>query len=461
MGELSCKKMEFMIEELLDDRLDEPGRVALDEHLRRCPNCQGYRHAALHARETLGGQPLSSPSDRAIDRMWRALDRKLDQDDPRHSYRPRPLGLKVTPLRVAAGAALAASVAAVALGLPWLWPPERTEDLAQAVRETSSDPEPEERSPAEGPVERASGPALVLTRGDAEIRRADEPLGELEGGLRDGDEVRTADGAVAVLGRGDEIRLALGPQSALTLERLAPGALEVNLESGWLVGQVDPGEQALEVKVRTPAGVVFVLGTIFAVEVAASGSVEVRVTRGQVTFEMDGEEDEPAPETVSAGQVASFPSGQTVEVSPRVVGRDQALLEGRLMPRPAEVVVTTDVETLFEQAETARRGGQLRRAAALYTRIAATDPRGASGGTALISLGQLSLGPLGQPAQARQAFSSYLSSRRRSLRQEAFVGLLRAQRALGQMGPARRTARQYLDEYQSGRYRHVAEELLR
>jgi hypothetical protein len=274
--------------------------------------------------------------------------------------------------------------------------------------------------------------------------------------LHEGDAVQTGGESHALFQRGDEVRIAVGPGSAFTVEGLTGDALAVSLESGWLTGRVDPSDEPLEVRVATPAGTLRVLGTIFAIEVGESSEVEVRVARGEVAFQPEG--DQPSV-TVSSGQAVSFPDGRIAAARAQIVNRDEALLEGRLLPRPEAVAATVNIEDLFERAESARRGGQLRQAATMYRRIATLD-RGAAGGTALISYGQLSLGPLGQPGQARQAFSSYLSSGRRSLRQEAFIGLLRAQRALGQTTGARNTARRYLGEYPSGRYRTAAEAIL-
>lgn len=462
MGERSCKRAEMMIEELLDDRLDEPGRKALDEHLQRCETCQGYREAAVYALNALGAQPLPSPTDQALDRMWQKLDRRLDAAEPdlngMNFESPSPA--KVLSFRAVVGAslAIAAALAAVAFGLFWVWPPEPEGSVAE--RPGSPTQAAEDRAEPPAVVEEAAPPFLLLASGEAEVRRGE--AGELlpsavEARLQDRDEVRTSDESLALFRRGDEVRLAVGPGSTFDVEHSTGDALEVSLTSGWLTGRVDPSDEPLEVRVDTPAGMLRVLGTIFAVELGESDEVEVRVARGEVAFQPNGAHPSV---TVSSGQVVSFPEGRIAAASAHVVSRDEALLEGRLLPPSEDVAVGISVENLFERAEAARRRGQLRRAASMYRRIASVD-RGAAGGTALISYGQLSLGPLGQPAQARQAFSSYLTSGRRSLRQEAFVGLLRAQRALGQTSGARSTARRYLGEYPSGRYRTVAEELLR
>lgn len=454
MGELSCKRAELMIEDLLDDRLDEPGRAALDDHLAGCGSCQGYRRAAVFARDALASRPLVSPSPQAMDRMWRGLERRLapEQATARPARVVRPW------LVAAASVALAAGLAAIAFGVLWSRAPAPTEP-ASARREGSSEPAPaaERAEPAPAPVEH-----LAIAEGAAEVRRGGARLhAPARAPLEEGDEVLTAaEDGLAVLRQGEAVRLALGPGSALDVVRLAPGSLEVGLGAGWLAGQVEPGQGPVQLQVHTPTGVLRVVGTIFAVEVADQGAVEVRVARGEVSFTPRASD---ASIEVETGRRARFPTGTTAEVGARYTERDEALLQGRLLARPDEAVaaVGVDVETLFERAEAARRRGQPAQAAALYRQIAGADPHGASGGTALISLGQLSLGPLGQPGQARSAFSTYLASRRRPLRQEAFSGLLRSQLALGQAAAARRTARQYLDEYPTGRYRDIAENALR
>jgi hypothetical protein len=461
MGELSCRRAELMIEALLDDRLDEPGRRALDEHLGRCSACRGYRSGAVYAVEALGDQALQRPSEQVVERMWRELDRRLDKEQAlgvdRGVVRARALPWRAV---AAASVALAAALAAFAVGFLWAWSPPGDETVARGedVARGATASEVEASEPAkQARAEEVPAASLLLADGTAEVRRAGAPIARPgDGRLRDGDVVQTSDDAVAVLRRGDAVRLALGPGSALEVARVVEGAVEVALSSGWLVGRVEPGETPIEVTVRTPAGEVLVLGTIFAVEVADVGTVTVRVVRGEIAFDRDGDLGRT---TVAAGREAFFPEGRSDETTPQVAARDVALLEGRITT-PVAAVASAGVEELFERAEAARRRGQHEQAATLYRRIAASD-RGAAGGTALISLGQLSLGPLGQPDQARRAFSSYLASGRRSLRQEALVGLLRSQRALGQTSAARATARRYVDEYPSGRYRAVADDLLR
>ena len=466
MGELSCKRAELMIEELLEDRLDEPDRTALDDHLLRCESCQGYRNAAMIALDVLGDQPLVSPSERALDRIWRDLDRRLDQDESGSAESSRSVGAngapaRVVPMRlVGVSVAIAAALAAVAFGIFWAWSP-LSRDETVARDDTSrrgpalvAESPPEQAAPVEAQEPRdVSG--LALAQGSAEVSR-DGAQVQVSPDLPilGGDEVQTADDGVAVLRRDDEVTLALGPGTTLGVDRVSTGSVEVSLSSGWLAGRVDHGDEPLEVRVETPAGELHVLGTIFAVEVTSADAVTVRVSRGEVAFEThEGQ----GRVTVAAGHEAVFPEARTTETSQQVVRRDEALLNGRL-EAPSEAVATASVEELFERAEAARRGGRHAQAASLYRRIAASD-NSSAGGTALISLGQLSLGPLGQPAQARRAFSSYLSSGRRALRQEAFVGLLRSQRALGQSAAARATARRYLEQYPNGRYRSVAEEL--
>lgn len=444
MGELSCKRAEVMIEDLLDDLLDEPERAIIDVHLLRCPDCQSFRQAAVFTRSALGSQPLAEPPDRAMQRMWQELQSRLDEEPVPPAVKP-PRSRRRSAVAGVIGLAVAAGLAALVIGLLAAdQPPSTPEPVAAGQEPAAERPEVAvDQPPAPAPLRLAAGQARV----DGADASGGVPLSE-------GDRVTTPAETMASLELGEHLQIALGPDSSVQLLRRDADGIELSLDQGWVVGRLDPTDERLTLKVHTPAGELTVLGTIFAVEATDEEEVEVRVSRGRVAFRVsDGDE----PVEIEAGRSGRFPAGATSELDDQASSRDEALLDGRFEPPqgPAPALVF-DPDSLFEQAEAARRQGQHSRAAALYQQITASNGSG-SAGTAQISLGQLYLGPLGQPARARGVFARYLSSNRRGLRQEAFIGLFRAQRALGQAAAAAATARRYLTEYPDGRYRQVVE----
>jgi hypothetical protein len=300
-------------------------------------------------------------------------------------------------------------------------------------------------------LERADG-AVSVARGSevVEARQGDA--------IQQGSRVETWERSTAVLRLGDHVRAALGPGSSLEIRSVSPEGADVVLGRGWLVCDVDPGRLAAGLTVRAPGGRVEVLGTRFAVEIGQGGELEVRVLRGRVAWVSDRGG---ASVELEAGESAVLPGSAAHRLADDLARRDAALLGGELVAAGGERV-EPDLGQLFAEAEQARREGEHERAAARYRRIAARDPGGAAGGTALVSLGQLSLGPLGRPADARRAFSDYLASHPSGpLREEAWVGLIRAELALGHTDAARVAAARYLRDHPSGRYARIAEELVR
>lgn len=447
-----------MINELLDDRLDEPMREQLLEHLRHCDDCRARHRGAVFMANALGGQALRSPTPRSIERMWQGLEEKLDQVDAeqrasRHSRIPAPPRRR---FYIAAAAAAAACVAGVVI---WheatISGGDRAADAVNMARGEISMPQEIAHLEPRGsePTEAARTPQLTLAAGALERAdggdRRQAPVGTR---LVRGEAMSVPAGALAMLERDDSIHLAFGSAASFELVRETTEVLEVELDSGWLTASVDRQEQPVHVRIMTPVGDVHVVGTVFAVEVIRDESVEVRVLRGTVRFDpVEGS----APVMVESGRAARFPEGELRQLDARRATRDEELLQGELTQEEVVEQAQPSAEELLEQAEAARRSGNARRAANLYQRVIGQGARGPEAGAALISLGQLSLGPLGQPSRARRAFERYLSSRRRSLRQEAYIGLIRSHRALGQSAAAARVTERYRAEYPNGRYRRA------
>jgi tetratricopeptide (TPR) repeat protein len=93
-----------------------------------------------------------------------------------------------------------------------------------------------------------------------------------------------------------------------------------------------------------------------------------------------------------------------------------------------------------------RARGQFQRAADVYRKLYETSPGSAAGGTALVSLGELSLAPLNDPRAALAAFDAYLSIGG-ALSQEAAFGRIRALRALGRTADERTAIERFVARY--------------
>jgi tetratricopeptide (TPR) repeat protein len=101
---------------------------------------------------------------------------------------------------------------------------------------------------------------------------------------------------------------------------------------------------------------------------------------------------------------------------------------------------------MLSQALELRGRGQFRRAAEVYRQIHQASPRSAAGGTALVSLGELSLSSLNDPRAALAAFDSYLTTGG-ALSQEAAFGRIRALRALGRTAEERTAIERFVAQY--------------
>ncbi len=457
-GRLKCLKAHVMIEELLDDQLDESGRIALDEHLSQCTSCRDYREGSRRTRELLQEQPLNLASDAAVRRMWGKLEKRLDE--PVQVVPPA----RRTRWHIVAAAAMVALVAGAALTWFSSNGVRNSVDLVSAdpvieeegVRREAPDPEPspELAPPPPEPSARfvAANGSIRLSRGELE---PDTPVAR-GASLLAGDRLATDAESTASFRIGDVISAYMGPRTTLDVRDLSAESPSLELVEGWVVFEVSPLEPSATFDVGVRGARVRVVGTVFAVETLGEEEVEVRVVEGRVEVSTGDNE----PVIVNSEHTAELPRATVVELDDELTTRDRALARGDASPRPS-IASPPDIDELFEQAEEARRAGRHTQAASLYRRIATMDRSGASGGTALISLGQICLGRLGRPGEARRAFETYLSRHERGpLSQEAYVGLMRAHRASGRADSARRVARQYLDVYSTGRYRHIAEEIL-
>jgi hypothetical protein len=225
----------------------------------------------------------------------------------------------------------------------------------------------------------------------------------------------------------------------------------LELGGGHVVVSLVPQPAGTSFSIVTEAGRVTAVGTVFSVESSNDGTITARVVEGKVVVR---EKDTPSAHPLRAGESlrlgALKPSTLTVEER----DRDLALLPPELReahsrdaaPPPAASAPAPKLEVLLEQALALRARGRFRRAAEVYRQIHEASPASAAGGTALVSLGELSLSSLNDPRAALAAFDSYLA-RGGALSQEAAFGRIRALRALGRTADERSAIERFLAQY--------------
>jgi ferric-dicitrate binding protein FerR (iron transport regulator) len=212
------------------------------------------------------------------------------------------------------------------------------------------------------------------------------------------------------------VRLTLvGAGRVSVLAAAHDGDIELALDGGRLLVEYD-GHTGGTLRVRSPGAITTVVGTVFAVEAIGAGS-RVAVTRGQVRTEDTAGRRTPVSAgtswTSADGRSAPIPddlakalaehqsggAGQTSEGSDR---RGAAEPPERARRPAAGTEPTVDLDTLYARAETAMRERSLGEARRALETIAARDPRGRLGETALLDLARLALAD-GDRAEARRA----------------------------------------------------------
>jgi ferric-dicitrate binding protein FerR (iron transport regulator) len=230
--------------------------------------------------------------------------------------------------------------------------------------------------------------------------------------------------------RGERARATIGARVRLTLigagrvsvlPTARDGDIELALEAGSLLVDYDGhagGGGTL--RVRSPGAVTTVVGTLFAVEAAATGS-RVSVARGRVRTALpSGEEWQvaagnswtssdgrlaPIADALAAALAAHEADWTATTAAPApAADREQAehsrRRARRLMTHPEPV----DLDGLYADAEAAMRARSLGAARRALETIAERDPRGRLGETALLDLARLALAD-GDRAEARRALA--------------------------------------------------------
>jgi tetratricopeptide (TPR) repeat protein len=243
-------------------------------------------------------------------------------------------------------------------------------------------------------------------------------------------------------------------EAAVDRRGFAEPARSIELVRGRAVVSLLPQPPGTSFSVLTSAGRVTAVGTIFSVEVRADGAVIARVIEGAVEARAAGRD---SSQRVEAGQVLRLGDAEPTALSASERAEDLALLPAAsgVRPQPApeptaqaepSASAPPSPEGLLEQARALRARGELRRAAEVYRKLHASSPQSASGGAALVSLGELLLSSLHDAQGALDAFDAYLA-RGGALSREASFGRVRALRALGRQGEERRAIERFLTEY--------------
>ena len=254
------------------------------------------------------------------------------------------------------------------------------------------------------------------------------------------------------------------------------------LERGAVVCQLDARPVGGEFSVVTGRGQVTAKGTVFAVELGDDNSeLAVRLHRGVVEVESpSGERRElhaPAALVIESGfhgapsagvewqtdlrlLAGEEPLAYSDSVSPGVQGVDagayEALLEATSEPdAPSRATVPgqskpraarASAEELLTQAGKLRTAGRFVEAGAAYQKLVRQHPSSAAGRAALMSLAELQLSRLGQPASALRSFDAYLA-KGGPLAQEARYGRIRALRRLGRTAEARAATEAFVRDF--------------
>ena len=357
-----------------------------------------------------------APDDLQLARLSAAIDTALQDAAPPAARAPEIVARRARSIRrVAVGIALAAAAVAALIGAPSL-----------------------RRAPAPVASERARKPLPILPEGDglASATPTSEPL--------------VVPAGVRVRGRiGERVRFTLvGPGQVAAFA--VGGGADLDLARGRLLVEYD-GHGGEPLRVRSPAAITTVVGTLFAVEARGQTSL-VAVARGSVAVEgaggrvqrvaagrswlADATDTEPIPSDLAADLAAQHVdappttgddartggpdrlndrSNDRLNDRPRATGTDP---RPRRPQRPASA--DTDAESAYAAAEELMRAGSTtaaRRALIDFVAAYPADPRGE---LALLDLAQLALAA-GHPIEAR----GYVARLLASSKDDALVGLAR------------------------------------
>ncbi|MBZ5710964.1 tetratricopeptide repeat protein [Nannocystis pusilla] len=143
----------------------------------------------------------------------------------------------------------------------------------------------------------------------------------------------------------------------------------------------------------------------------------------------------------------SLAEGETAD------SREQVVPDGGGRPKQAKPRPASDPGQLIDEAHALRGAGKYRAAAKIYRRLLREHGDTSLARTAQVALGQLSLGPLGDPRGALSAFDAYLrDAPQGALAEEALHGRVEALHRLGREQDAARAGAEFLRRFPRSRY---------
>jgi hypothetical protein len=252
-----------------------------------------------------------------------------------------------------------------------------------------------------------------------------------------------------------KVRACLDHDSEIRIADLTLATRNLELRRGRVVAELEPQPEHATFSVSTPVGSVTAIGTAFVVD-ARQGMV-ARVLHGVVAVRTE------RPETrLEAHDRIDLVTGDKAHSTPHEEEDDQALLDGTVAappPTPAiDIAPTASASTTTQPApppaellRTARglRGEhKLTEAAQTYRRLETTYPDSAEAHASYVSLGELQLKELADPAAALRSFDAYLRAPGPSTR-EAKYGRIRALHALGRTDEEKRAIESFVVDYPS------------
>lgn len=411
---------------LLGEELSDDDASFADRHLESCELCGA--EARVWDEIEAAEHPLESEKADAL------VERTLQRVKPPDVSRPASFEDARRRRRMLAGG-LAATLALAAAAMIWLRPgAEPTEPLPAPLAHLES------------------------VRGDVTITGDRAKNGD-EVGV--GWKVATARGRACIVWN-VSTRACLDEHSSA---QITEGG-EVELEQGTVVAALDPLPPGERFVVVAGSARVSVKGTIFSVTKGATASdVLVRVHQGVVAAESSTS----ATRDVTKDQELDVWRGSVRNVPAPLRRRDLEVV-GVHLPEPAPQptakidpppsAASSDparskpsapdagpsAAEMLKEAQSLRAQGNATGAAAAYRRLQAQHPRSAEAHASRLSLAELMLGPLGDPAGALAAYDAYLRGGG-GLRQEARYGRILALRRLGRGSEASAAVDAFVRDY--------------
>jgi ferric-dicitrate binding protein FerR (iron transport regulator) len=440
MSRLECERWANLLDrQAIEGALSAEEARFQPEHVRSCAACASELAAWRELRRLDPAQ--TSPLERDV-LLEDTVLKKLWSDPP--VPRARAGSSRRRQVFIAGALAVAAAVAA------YLLPSRR------------GDP-PTTRAVANVTI----GAGSAIAEGGA-LRR----LGEL---VRPGETLRAGPSPTCLLIE-PGVKVCLAPDGEFRLADAAVAHRRIDLLHGHLVATLDPQPTGTTFSVSTPAGVVTAIGTIFSVEVLqGSEPVKVRVLRGSVKVHTSDAQER----TLRDHQSLAFGLETPTDIPAGEEAKDLALLrvDTENAPEPSEPPESSPASTaggqtpetpvptsarspaspepaaagdLLRQALDLRARSRFTEAADVYRKLGALHPGSPEARAALVSLGDLQLSRLHDPAGALRSFDAYLASGDRTLEQEAEYGRIRALRTLGRTIQERDAIEHLLLGYPSG-----------